>query len=813
MMKLLVSLALITAVHACGPAASLAAAGAGAGEGAPCHDRIADERHDRNRSLPPLPPSPPPPPPPPPPPAAATVPVVVHADVLLHARSSATSVGVGIEDVNHELIGGLYASLLFGESFEEPPGFDGVSGSGGLTWRALAEPGCAYETVARDAWTGLQSQALRGAAGCGLRNGGLAAAGFAVEAGREYAGYVFAKVNSSAAGPAAVALSAALLDTTTNATLAAQLFSVPADGAWRMLNFSLTPAASTACVLNSARPTRAAGRAAPQSCCTCAANAEGLCPACAGAFALSLPSGSAGLALQLDHAFLAPAAWGTLPSAGWRTTRLDAALALTTPAGAGRAFAGDGGGLGLNLNTLRLGGGMVLVGQYAWKAFRGAPWLRQPYRASWYSPSSRGWGIFEFLNLCEAQAVRSCVVNLNAAELPSDVADFAEYAFAPSGDNATFPWAELRAADGHPAPYAPFGIEVGNEQSHADPGFVRQVAAVALAINSSLARLGAPAGFLPVIVGAAAGLGYPPASAAGMALALRGLANPETSRVRLLWDVHVGGDSPARDGTAAAAFVDALAAWFEAFAANVSNATAPAAPIRVAVLEENGVRHDVVRMLGRATLQNRLACLGERVELVCAANGMQVFGRNYNGWDQGQLFLSANASWASPHGVAAFMLGELARRGLGAVLAVEAAPAPAGQPALDVVALADADGATVGLSIVNTGTENVTALVQLRGCALAGGAGGALANVTTAFGVDGEQNDPAETDRVRPLRSAIALDAARNNSAALPLMPRSFTTLVARCAVAADARAPGAHAGARARAAALVELNTTCGMH
>ena len=30
-------------------------------------------------------------------------------------------------EVNHELYGGLYAQLVFGESFEEPAGLDGVS--------------------------------------------------------------------------------------------------------------------------------------------------------------------------------------------------------------------------------------------------------------------------------------------------------------------------------------------------------------------------------------------------------------------------------------------------------------------------------------------------------------------------------------------------------------------------------------------------------------------------------------------------------------------------------------------------------------
>ena len=47
-------------------------------------------------------------------------------------RVSPWMVGSCIEDVNHEIYGGLYAQLIFGESFEEPPGRSGLPG-----WRAF----------------------------------------------------------------------------------------------------------------------------------------------------------------------------------------------------------------------------------------------------------------------------------------------------------------------------------------------------------------------------------------------------------------------------------------------------------------------------------------------------------------------------------------------------------------------------------------------------------------------------------------------------------------------------------------------------
>ena len=62
--------------------------------------------------------------------------LVVHADQVSH-RVSPYLTGACIEDVNHEIYGGLYSQMIFGESFQEPPpavppkGFTAYGG----TWR------------------------------------------------------------------------------------------------------------------------------------------------------------------------------------------------------------------------------------------------------------------------------------------------------------------------------------------------------------------------------------------------------------------------------------------------------------------------------------------------------------------------------------------------------------------------------------------------------------------------------------------------------------------------------------------------------
>jgi alpha-L-arabinofuranosidase len=97
---------------------------------------------------------------------------------------------------------------------------------------------------------------------------------------------------------------------------------------------------------------------------------------------------------------------------------------------------------------------------YRWKNFRGARWTRPSYTGTWYGYASGSWKVFEFLDMCEAAKIR-CVVTLNNAETPEDMADLVEYAHG----NASTQWGAQRVADGqHPAPYQPFMTEIGNEQ-------------------------------------------------------------------------------------------------------------------------------------------------------------------------------------------------------------------------------------------------------------------------------------------------------------------------------------------------------------
>ncbi|MDB5325354.1 MAG: putative alpha-L-arabinofuranosidase [Phycisphaerales bacterium] len=71
---------------------------------------------------------------------AADVTIRLHSDEVIPRPAGPLRSGVCLEDVNHEVYGGIYSQMIFGESFQEPanaPGPDGFRVLGGA-WRAGA---------------------------------------------------------------------------------------------------------------------------------------------------------------------------------------------------------------------------------------------------------------------------------------------------------------------------------------------------------------------------------------------------------------------------------------------------------------------------------------------------------------------------------------------------------------------------------------------------------------------------------------------------------------------------------------------------
>ncbi len=263
--------------------------------------------------------------------------IVVQAVHVLHSVSRYLT-GACIEDVNHEIYGGLYSQMIFGESFQEP----GAQVSG--MWRALRRGSAtgAWAIEKDRPFVGTQSQRLAfigGSGEVGVANEGLNRWGMYFAGGRRYEGLLWARANEP------IEVWVALESGDGKAVLAQKSLPLQA-GDWQRLAFSLV-----------AKSTVSNGR-----------------------FAIELRQPGS---VVLGYAFLEPGPWGRFKGL---PVRRDVAEALIDE----------------GITVLRYGGSMVNAPQYRWKKMIGPRDRRPPYHGTWYPYSSNGWGILDFMNFCEA---------------------------------------------------------------------------------------------------------------------------------------------------------------------------------------------------------------------------------------------------------------------------------------------------------------------------------------------------------------------------------------------------------------------------
>ncbi|MFZ1935662.1 MAG: carbohydrate binding domain-containing protein, partial [Thermoguttaceae bacterium] len=329
----------------------------------------------------------------------------VDAAKVLHTLSPYLT-GACIEDVNHEVYGGIDSQMVFGESFQEPcPGDDNVSGM----WRPL-QTGMAlgrYAFEKNGPFVGSQSQRItfvRGKGEVGIENKGLNRWGMSFQQGKPYEGRLWCKAEK----PTAVFVA---LESCDGSRTYAETRLTVTPGEWQCLQFELTPT-----------QTDKSGRLAVK---------------------LKEPG-----SVVLGYAFLQSGQWGRFKG-----------LPVRKDVGDGLVAQG--------LTVLRQGGCMINAPEYRWKKMIGPRDRRPPYTGSWYPHSSNGWGIFDFLNFCEAAGMLG-IFDLNMGETPQDMADFVEYLNEPQESH----WGKKRAADGHPRPYRLKYVELGNEE-HIDENYWR----------------------------------------------------------------------------------------------------------------------------------------------------------------------------------------------------------------------------------------------------------------------------------------------------------------------------------------------------
>jgi alpha-L-arabinofuranosidase len=506
-----------------------------------------------------------------------------------------------------------------------------VSGMWRACRRGTASGKC--ELVKDCPFVGGQSQKvtfLAGEGSFGVENGGLNRWGLSFVGGKAYEGYLWARAGK----PTQVSLT---LQSHDGKNIGARANLRVSSKVWQRLSFSLT-----------ADRNETSGRFVVQ---------------------LERPG-----SVELGHVFLQPGEWGRFKKLPLRRDVVEAMI--------------DQG-----LTVLRYGGSMVNCPEYRWKKMFGPRDRRPPYKGTWYPYSSNGWGIIDFLNLCEAAGFLA-IPAFCMDETPRDMADFVAYINGPAESE----WGKKRTTDGHPAPYRLKYLELGNEEK-IDDDYVRRFKAIAQAIwavdPGVILVVGDFVYSQPItdpdrIKGAASGI----TSMAGH----RKILEFARRRGKEVWfDIHIGTEHPGalRELAVVPTYIDALA--------TISGG----AKHKVVVFELNAGNHAQRRALANAIAIGALHQLGEKVPIVCSANALQPDGQNDNGWDQGLLFLNPSRVWLQPPG---FVTRLIAHRYQPVQLAVQVT----GRPGLQVAAARSEDGKTLVLRVVNASDRPVLAQLAIN---------------------------------------------------------------------------------------------------
>jgi len=391
------------------------------------------------------------------------------------------------------------------------------------------------------------------------------------------------------------------------------------------------------------------------------------------------------------------------------------------------------------LTFLRYGGTMINAPEYRFKKMIGDRNKRPPYRGHWYPYSTNGFGIEEFLQFCEAAGFTASFA-INIEETPEDMADMIEYLNGP----VTSEWGKKRAENGHPKPYNIKYIGIGNEEvlfngDRADEydHYIERFNLLYEAIK-----------------------GKDPS----VSLINTAWWRPESPNIEKVfraldgkadyWDYH-----PWADQLTSGKEVEAeLRKMKELFLQWNPNTT-----MKCAIFEENGNTHNIQRVLGHVTLQNAVRRMGDFVLASCAANALQPYKQNDNGWDQGQVFFTPTQVWGMPPYYAQQM-ASANHQPLTVNSSIENGP-----ETLDVTATIAKDGKQLVLHIANTGENVLPIHLDIRDFGSIN-----MAKAVILSGNLTDVNTPEEPEKIVPTEQWIK----KTKKQRYEVIPYSYTILV-----------------------------------
>ncbi|MGM9647736.1 MAG: PA14 domain-containing protein [Eubacteriales bacterium] len=379
-----------------------------------------------------------------------------------------------------------------------------------------------------------------------------------------------------------------------------------------------------------------------------------------GKFVISLTSPAE---INIGYAFLQPGEWARYKGL---PVRKDVAEGMES----------------IGLSVLRFGGCMANAADYKWKDMIGAPEDRPTYAGWWYAYSSLGFGIIEFMDLCEAMGILY-VPDFNAYESPEDMADFVRFAL---GTDPTDKWVQLRISMGRTEPYHLKMIQIGNEEK-VNADYARRFNAIANAVKDI-----APDLILVVGDFAYKNVITDPYNFTGSDGGITSLAphksildNAVKNGQTVWFDIHWWSES----GNEPDSFIQAAFSLYDAL-----KSICPESDPKLCVFELNANSHTLERALCNAYAINATIKASDIFPVICSANCLQVQDQNDNGWNQGLVFMDSDEVWLQPPALAAKLIGS----GLQGTLIAHTADENAD---FSVSATRSADGKTVTVTVIN----------------------------------------------------------------------------------------------------------------
>ena len=544
--------------------------------------------------------------------------------------------------------------------------------------------------------SGAQSQRLSfqsGEGAVGVNNMGLNRKGMNFEKDKEYEGYVYAR--SEAGAEAYVVLESA--DGTRQYGQAK--LTIEGGSGWKKYGFTVTPDQKDA-----------AGR-------------------------MTIELRGAGT-IDLGYAFMQPGEWGRYKGL---PVRKDVGEKLEEQ----------------NLSILRFGGCMANAGDYKWKSMLGAPEDRPAYKGWWYDYSSLGFGIIEFLDLCEALGIVG-VPDFNSYETAQDMADFMDFA---TGTDENNEWVRLRIEMGHPEPYnLPF-LQFGNEE-RVDMNYANRFNAVAPSIwerDEDIILIVGDFGYGDVITdpnnvtGTSSGITNLDAHKSMLELAK---ANNRT----VYFDVHIWTDSPG----SCANFVEVHQSLY-----NALHQVCPGTDAKLVIFEYNAWIHAFNRALGNAFATIEAEKYSDIFAITCSANSLQVDGHNDNGWNQGLVFMNNDSSWLQPPAYVTRMGHDAYQPNL------VASQLDREIPDMNYSVSRSDDGNVLALKFMNNTNKEVGLSTAVQG--FTGDTNTVTFTSLTAEEVT-DTNTADNPEKVKPVTWTVE-NGVKNNQVLITLEPKSYTVV------------------------------------